>query len=271
MSEPNSELKPHILLVDNDPLSQGIIKEMLEHCGCRVDLVGNGREAVDAFSRQPFDMIFMDCNIPEIDVYKATAIIRGLEAGTPGRGATARRIPITVLAASSSAGDREQYLRSGMDDYLAKPCRIADLQAMLDKWLSVPQTESSPSAPGKEGNPPAIDQEALNALASLQPQGAKALLTKLISVYFDSSAKQMKSILDAIRTDDVASLLTAAHTLKSSSASLGAKNFAEQCKGLEMMARSGEIGGAKACAAPLEREYERVREALHLYLTSLEG
>lgn len=270
MSEQNRELRPHILLVDNDPLSQGIIKEMLEYCGCRVDLAGNGREAVDAFSRQPFDMIFMDCNIPGIDVYKATAIIRGMEAGTPGRDAIAKRIPITVLAASSSPGGREQYLRSGMDDYLAKPCRIADLQAMLDKWLSAPQTEIGPSAPEEE-NPPAIDQEALRALASLQPQGAKALLTKLISVYLDSSAKQMKSILDAIRADDIASLLTAAHTLKSSSASLGAKNFAEQCKGLEMMARSGEIGGAKACAAPLEREYERVKEALHLYLTSLEG
>jgi len=269
MDERDKESKPSILLVDNDPLSQEIVKEMMQHCGCQVHIAGNGREAVDAFSRQSFDMIFMECQIPEIDGYKTSGIIRSMEAENLGKGAAGRRIPIVALAASSIAGDREQIVRSGMDDYLAKPCRIADIQTMLDKWLSAPKAGSGASIPKEKENPPAIDQEALNALAALQPQGAKALLTKLITVYFDSSSKQMKSILDAIKDHDVPSLLTAAHTLKSSSASLGAKNFAEQCKELEMMARSGVIEGADACAAPMEREYDRVRESLTLYLNSL--
>ncbi len=269
MDERNREFKPYILLVENDPLSQEIVKEMLEHCGCRVHIAGNGREAVNAFSHQSFDMIFMECQIPEMDGYKTTAIIRSMEAENPGKGTIGRRIPIAALAASSIAGGREEVLQSGMDDYLTKPCRISDIQQMLDKWLSARQAEGRASVSEGEEESPAIDQEALNTLATLQPDGAKALLTKLITVYFDSSSKQMKSILDAIKNHDVPSLLTAAHTLKSSSASLGAKNFAEQCKELEMMARSGVIEGAETRAVPLESEYGRVREALDLYLRSL--
>jgi CheY-like chemotaxis protein/HPt (histidine-containing phosphotransfer) domain-containing protein len=269
MGERDRSFMPDILLVDNDPLGQEIVKAMLEHCGCRVHVVGNGREAVEAFSRQSFDMIFMECGIPEIDGYKTAGIIRSMEAGNLEQGTAAKRIPIAALAASPMEGGREQVLRSGMDDYLTKPYRIADFQARIDKWLPSRDAESDASVPEEE-NFPAIEKEALNTLASLQPQGAKALLTKLISLYFESSSKQVQNILDAITENNVASLLTAAHTLKSSSASLGAGNFAEQCKELEMMARSGEISRAKACAEPLERQYGRVREALNLYLTSLE-
>ncbi|OPY89302.1 MAG: Signal transduction histidine-protein kinase BarA [Syntrophus sp. PtaU1.Bin208] len=269
MEERDRASKPYILLVENDPLSQEIVKEMLEHCGCRVHVAGTGPEAVDAFSRQPFDMIFMECQIPGMDGFKTAAIIRSMESANPGMSVSGRRIPIAALAASALSGGREEVLRSGMDDYLNKPCRISDIQQLLDKWLSSRQTEGGASLSEGEEKSPAIDREALNTLAALQPDGAKALLTKLITVYFDSSSKQMKSILDAIKGQDLPSLLTAAHTLKSSSASLGARIFAEQCKDLEMMARSGVIEGAETRAEPLEREYGRVREALDLYLASL--
>jgi len=269
MDKRNEETRPVILLVDNDPLNREIVKDMLEHCGCRVHVAGNGHEAVDAFSRQSFDMMFLECLIPEMDGFATAEKIRDMEAKNPGRTA-GKKVPMVALCASSAAGGNEAILRSGMDDHLAKPCRIADIQAMLEKWLAARRPEGGDSdTQGRDGSP-AIDHEALKMLASLQPQGARELLTKLITVYLDSSSKQMKDILDAVNGHDIPALLTAAHTLKSSSASLGAVNFAEQCKELEMMARSGAIDGAGNRIAPLEHEYGRVREALDLYLASLE-
>ncbi|WP_367359353.1 response regulator [Syntrophus sp. (in: bacteria)] len=268
MDKRNEETRPVILLVDNDPLNREIVKDMLEHCGCRVHVAGNGHEAVDACSRESFDMMFLECLTPEMDGFATAESIRSMEAKNPG-GTAGKKIPMVALCASSAAGGSEAILRSGMDDCLAKPCRIADIQAMLDKWLAARREEGGASdAQGRESSP-AIDHEALEMLASLQPQGAKELLTKLITVYLDSSSKQMKGILDAVNSHDITALLTAAHTLKSSSASLGAVNFAEQCRELEMMARSGVIDGAGNRVAPLEHEYDRVRDSLAHYLASL--
>jgi len=269
MSKQVKESMPYILLVENDPLSQEVGQAILERCGCRVHVVENGRQAVEAFSRQPFDMIFMECRIPELDGYKTAGIIRSMESGNLTAGVT-RHTPIVALAASSLEDSREQCLQSGMDDYLSKPYRITDLQAMLDRWLSARHADGEAIGPAGEKDPPAIDQEPLNAIAALQPQDPKAILTKLISLYFSSSLKLMQRILKAVEENDADSLKTAAHTLKSSSASLGAMILAEKCQELEMMAREGVADGAGNRMAPLEREYERVRESLNLYLTSLE-
>ncbi len=262
------ESAPHILLVESDSLSQEIGKAMLEHCGCQVQCVGNGREALDAFSCQPFDMIFIGCRTPELDGCRTAGAIRSMESGNRERSAPGP-VPIVAITASSIEGDRERFLLAGIDDALDKPYRMTDLQEKLDSWLAIRPTGESASRPGKEEAAPVIDREALNTLASLQPQGAKLLLTKLISVYFESSLKQVKGILDAVADHDAAALEIAAHTLKSSSASLGAVNFGEMCRELEMMGRSGTIEDAAPRMAPLKDEYGRVREALILYVKSL--
>jgi CheY-like chemotaxis protein/HPt (histidine-containing phosphotransfer) domain-containing protein len=262
----NSE--PHILLVESDSISREIGQAMLENCGCRVHVVGSGPEAVEAFSRQSFDMIFMECRNPETYALKTAGMIRSIESGNIAA-RTTRHTPIVALWASAMEGGREKYLQSGMDDFLAKPYRIADLQEMLDKWIPI-HSENGNFPQIADGDSPPINREALNEIASLQPKESKAILTKLISLYFDSSSRHIKSILDAVNDNDISSLQTAAHTLKSSSASLGAMNLSEKCKELEMMARSGDITDAADKMAPLEREHRRVRESLSLFLASLE-
>ncbi|OPY14559.1 MAG: Sensory/regulatory protein RpfC [Syntrophus sp. PtaB.Bin001] len=260
--------EPYILLVESDSISREVGQAMLENCGCRVHVVGSGPEAVEAFSRQSFDMIFMECCNPETYALKTAGMIRSMESGNIAA-RTTRHTPIVALSASATEGGREKYLQSGMDDFLAKPYRIADLQEMLDRWISVRQ-ENCNFLQIADGDSPAINREALNEIASLQPEDSKAILTKLISLYFDSSSRHIKSILDAVKDNDISSLQTAAHTLKSSSASLGAMNLSDKCKELEMMARSGCITGAADKMPPLEREYGRVRESLNLFLTSLQ-
>ena len=101
---------------------------MLEKLGCRVDVVENGQEAVAAHGRAPYPLIFMDCQMPEMDGFEATAMIRKME-GSSGH------TPIVAMTANAMKGDREKCLAAGMDDYVAKPIRPKDLQTILDTWL----------------------------------------------------------------------------------------------------------------------------------------
>jgi CheY-like chemotaxis protein len=137
MTEPK---KCRVLLVEDNPLNQVLGKAILEHCGCLVEVAGNGREAVDAFSRQPYDMIFMDCQMPEMDGYEATAEIRTIEGKIP-EGDRGHRIPIVALTAYDTEGDREQCQLIGMDDYVSKPFTIATIQAAVGRWFPPRSTD----------------------------------------------------------------------------------------------------------------------------------
>jgi len=127
--------KCHVLLVEDNPLNQLLGKAMLEHCGCRVDVAANGREAVDASGRQRYDLIFMDCQMPVMDGHEATAAIRAREEGDP-EGRQNPRTPVVALTAYDSDEDREQCRLSGMDDYISKPFNLATIQATVEKWFT---------------------------------------------------------------------------------------------------------------------------------------
>jgi len=280
VNEKDGGAAPSILLVDDDLLSQKVGKAMLAHFGCRVDVAGNGREAVDASSRQRYDMLFVDCQMPVMDGYEATAAIREREARSRQDGEDAARIPIVALTGLAADADRERCLRAGMDDYLSKPFSVAAIQAILDKWLPnrparIPEGRGGqPSPPGAAASretagvpprhdaPPVIDRKAIAAIAALQPAGGEDILKKVISLYLDSSLTLMKGIREAAAGTDADALYRAAHTLKSSSAYLGALTFSGMCKELEMMGRSKALEGLATRLAALDQEYIRVRDAL---------
>ena len=118
-----------MLLAEDNAVNQRVAMRMLERLGCRVDVAGNGLEAMDLAGRLPYDIIFLDCQMPELDGYGAARAIRKREAGGP-------RVPIIALTANAMDGDREECLAAGMDDYLSKPVVMASLAAILGRYTT---------------------------------------------------------------------------------------------------------------------------------------
>lgn len=272
-----------VLLVDDDPTIQSVGKAILEHCGCRVETAGNGREAVDAFSRGKYDILFMDCHMPEMDGRQAAQEIRALESHER-RETGADRVPIVALTGLATAEEREMCLRAGMDDFLGKPFRVAAVQAVLKKWSLARREEGGDKANASasretplaaplwgqaQDGPSVLDRKALDAIASLQTKGADNLLLKVIASYLDSSAALLQRIREAVEAADADALHRAAHTLKTPSAALGALGVSELCRELETMGRSGTLEGARALLARLEGEYGKVRAALERHRAML--
>lgn len=120
----------HALLVEDNPVNSLVASKMLSKLGCRVDMVSNGAEALEAVQRQSYDIVFMDCQMPVMDGYAATREIRSRE----GRSPRSPRSLIVAMTAHAMRGDRDKCLRSGMDDYLSKPINLNDLRKTLEKW-----------------------------------------------------------------------------------------------------------------------------------------
>jgi CheY-like chemotaxis protein len=122
-----------VLLAEDNPVNQQVALGMLEALGCQVDLAGDGREALEAVAQGSYDLVLMDCQMPEMDGFAATAAIRTLEVAR--RNVGRRRIPVIALTANAMKGDRERCLAAGMDDYLAKPFTLGQLGEVLARWL----------------------------------------------------------------------------------------------------------------------------------------
>lgn len=129
ISEVRAAMRGHILLVEDNPVNQKVAVKMLEKLGCRVDVAGNGKEAVEAMERIRYALVFMDCQMPEMDGYEATRVIREREG-------VARHTPIIAMTANVMAEDREQCLQAGMDDFVSKPVTAPMLATVLNRWLS---------------------------------------------------------------------------------------------------------------------------------------
>jgi len=127
-------LGARVLLAEDNPINQELALEMLDLLGCRTDVVASGRQAVDALTSGQYDLVLMDCQMPEMDGYLATREIRSHE----GSGKMAGRIPIIAVTANALAGDREKCLDAGMDDFLSKPFELKELLEVIQRWLGRP-------------------------------------------------------------------------------------------------------------------------------------
>jgi len=223
---------------------------MLEKRGYRADAAANGREAVDVLAQIPYDLVLMDCQMPEMDGYTATTEIRRRERE---QGTATRRTPIIAMTANALEGDAETCLAAGMDDYLAKPVTAPQLTAVLTRWSA--QTEPGPPEE-------AVDARTLAALRDLQGEGQPDLLAELSAVYLRDTPPRLAALHEAVARADAEALRRAAHGLKGSSSEAGAVQVARLCADLEEQARTMDLVGAAETLRQLDVAFGRVHAHL---------
>jgi len=254
----------HVLIAEDNATNREVTEAMLGAFGCRVSLAVNGREAVDAVARsgEEYDLIFMDCQMPVLDGYQATAAIRGLEQGKGLK----RRIPIVALTAHALEEDRDKCLSAGMDDYLSKPFVLSQLQAVLERWFeggTGKQTAGKAEPEGEEEHSSSpIDRSVLCALQDLQIRGEPSVVKRVIDAYLADSEPLVSRLQEALLVNDGEVLQRSAHSLKSSSANVGALGLSEISRELEMECKNNGAEDAPRLVAAIESEFMRVKEAL---------
>src|SRR5688500_14354830 len=245
-------IRGDILVVEDNLINQQVALGILQIQGYSVRVANNGREALDAYAQGAFDLILMDCHMPEMDGFEATMEIRRREQAAGGR-----RVPIVALTANAMAQDREECLNAGMDDHLAKPFSMQTMQEMLDRWI--------PPAPSGE----VLDRQVLDGLGALQTNGKPELLARTLNLYLAESPKLMHKLKQAALADDAQEMARSAHSLKSSSANVGATLLSQYCADIEACARRAESEEARSMFARVEAEHARVQSALSAELESL--
>ncbi len=287
LTEKRPRLQGHVLLAEDNPVNQEVILAMLESLGCSVDVAADGQQALDRIAGTDYDLVLMDCQMPNKDGLEATGELRRREQGAGAK----RHVPVVALTANAMEGDRERCLAAGMDDYLSKPVRRELLEAALAKWLAAdrPPSESAPArvaatettatgptaAPDAAGTPavgtrvggPAgdddpIDMKTLESMRSIGQDGGTDLMARAVHLYLTTSPEQVRELQGAAGRSEAAALNRLAHSLKSSSAMVGALRLSEMCRNLEAQARGDSLASAAERVAEIEAEFARVVRAL---------
>jgi len=251
-----------VLLAEDNRVNQKVALWMLGKLGCRVDLAENGREAVDLVSRNAYDLVLMDCQMPELDGMEAAVEIRALEDGKD------TRLPIVAVTASALQSDRERCLASGMDDHVGKPLRPADLRRVLDRWAPgsrqpgrTQENADSGQAAADENLtlgltdtlPLAMDGTAL--FSGLDPEKLRPLLESFIE---DASA-ELSALAVRLREGRLEGASEHTHSLMGSSATVGALPLHRTCRSLHKAIKAGDLERACELLPVLEREFDFLR------------
>jgi len=246
-----------ILLAEDNSVNQMLAVRLLEKQGHRVEVVGNGREAVERAQSGNYDLILMDVQMPGMDGLEATAAIRARER------VTGTHLPIIAMTAYAMKGDRERCLTAGMDAYVSKPIRSDQLLATIDSALGL--RSPSPSAKTELRDLVAWD-EALNYVG-----GDTELLRDLTSTFLDQCPTWFTGLEKGLRQFDAAAVHANAHPLKNSLSLLGAKPAAQCALQLETMGRSGTLTGGDEMFRQLRNEFDRLLPALKAFVNPLES
>lgn len=242
-----------VLVVDDNEMNRIVGIEYLRRLGCEVEVVVGGQEAVDRVGRGGLDIVFMDCQMPGVDGYEATRAIRAL-------GGELSLIRIVAMTANAMSGDREKCLAAGMDDYISKPIRAADLAASLRRADSVLPERAVSLAPVGPISP--VDTTVLRQLAGSTEEGLE-LVGKLIGIFQRDAGSQIANLQRGVAERDWIGLVRHAHSLKGIAGTLGARRLSEIADRLESAGRSKDRFEADAAVVGLAEESE---EAVRLVL-----
>jgi two-component system sensor histidine kinase/response regulator len=237
-----------VLVVDDNIVNQMVVVYMLRKLGCLTEVASDGRQAVTMQSRQAYDLILMDCQMPELDGYEATGQIRAEQTGT-------MRTPIIALTAHALAGEREKCLAAGMDDFMSKPIRPVVLREMLGRWLK--------AVSAAEVLPPKTDEaDELDAIQDMFGSD----FPELAALFQADSPKRIEALQRAVGEHDAGTMAKVAHAFSGSAASLGASGLAALCKALEIQVKSSWPDDAESRVQAIAAEYARIDSRLRMML-----
>lgn len=236
----------HILLAEDNLINQKVAKQMLRRIGYRADVVLNGREAIEALRNQPYDVVLMDVQMPEMDGVEATQIIR---SEFPPE----RQPRIVALTANAMTRQRRSYMEAGMDAYISKPFKIEELVAALAN--SVPlSTNIAMSHVPRTGDP--VD---VRGFEEVMGEDTADLLGELLLMFVEETPSSMRRLQQAVHGHDATAVHHLAHRLRGSGSSISAVSFADLCYELELMGERGELNGAELVMIQVEKEFDRIR------------
>ncbi len=252
-----------VLLAEDNLTNQLIAVRYLEKLGLSVDSVTNGKEALDAVhhSIMPYDLVLMDCQMPEMDGYEATTRIRALQNDKQ------RRVPVVALTAHALSGDREKCVSSGMDDYLAKPVKLGELYRVLAKFLPVREESMSSSPLPDQGKKPDTAEHGIFDRASFEERtmNDKRLASLVVKTFLEDIPNQLARIESALSERDAQLVEQIAHRIRGSAANLSCGDLYEKAARLEALAGTGEIEQCAALFSTVTESYREVRNHLEEY------
>jgi PAS domain S-box-containing protein len=248
-------LSLRVLVAEDSMVSQKVVHFQLGKLGCVVESVVDGEAAVEAAKKGGYDVILMDCQMPRLDGFETTRRIRQWEAnGT-------HRAWIIAMTAHSLVGDRDRCIEAGMDDYLSKPVRIADLAAALERCPA-----RIPGGDEQKTEEPmwmtAVSRESLAGFRELEMESGRSILSGVIDLFIETTPPVFKEARLAIGRNDASRLARFAHNLKGSCSNFGARRMRDACERLESAAALGNLAAAEELLDEAEREFGMVRMAL---------
>ena len=261
-SDMTQQATPRLLLVEDNPVNLMVAQRLLQVIGMDCETAGNGQVALEKLQATNYDMVLMDCQMPVLDGYAATRRWREYEqaSGAP------QRLPIIAMTANAMAGDRQKCLDAGMDDYLAKPVTRGELERCINRWRGVRMPVAPAPAPAKPAEqaaqPAVLNAAVLDDLRDVL--GGE--VDRIIALYLEDAPRLIAQLERAVVGNDPIALRVAAHTLKSSSANVGATTLSEAARDLEHGARDGTLAKPEALVARIVGEFARVRTALQAKL-----
>jgi len=257
LGEMTASSRSLVLIAEDNIVNQKVAARQIEKMGYRADVAANGLEAVEALSRIPYDIVLMDCQMPEMDGFAATAEIRRRE----GDG---KHTPIIAMTANALQGDSEKCIAAGMDDYISKPVRPETLKKVLERWLSgAHQGVKANEHSSTESDSPPVDMTLLRESAGGSEEEE---LQELIKLYLNQTSEDIEKLNAAIEMGSASEVNRLAHSLAGSSETCGMVAIAPPLRELERMGNEGQLVDAVPLGAQVAQELARIKLFLQEHL-----